>query len=145
MKNAIYLLPLLFLLACEPQPFADLTLANLNGRWQVQSSGETYGQGATAQDLETLSFEISFQENAQFTLTGLGNQSLSGSYEQSGKGKLLFQLPVEVIHPDLGPLNVMFYLIENRQNDQEWQASGSEEVNNQLMYYQLFWALKRIE
>lgn len=145
MKNLLFILPLCFVLSCEPQGFPDLTLANLNGNWEANTYGYVYRQGEAKQDLADKVFEISFQENAQFVINGLGSQALRGTFERFEKGKLLFNLPPEAIREDFEATNVIFYMEENLLDAQRWNASGSGQIDNELMYYQLYWTLKRKE
>ncbi|MFK7921415.1 MAG: hypothetical protein AB8H47_05635 [Bacteroidia bacterium] len=145
MKKILYLLPLVFILACEPQVLPDLTLANLNGNWQVEASGEIALLDSAFTRLDKLDFQISLSENGQYLITGLDSVPRSGSYQQADQGQLLFALPGLAIIDGLQDLNVKFQIHYNLPERQEWQADGQGILDNQAASYYVYWNLKRIE
>ncbi|MEM6348876.1 MAG: hypothetical protein AAF927_33635 [Bacteroidota bacterium] len=144
-RNLFLILPLLFLLACEPQGLPDLTLANIEGKWDVSAFGHVYRQGEPSQKLPIKYFVISFQDTNDFYITNLSADTLTGTLEQYEKGRLLLDLPPETIRADFQPLNVIFNMVENRTDRQSWTANGSGLVENEPMYYYIYWDLYRLE
>ncbi|MEL7530191.1 MAG: hypothetical protein AAFN10_02725 [Bacteroidota bacterium] len=145
MKNLLFLLPLCFVLSCEPQGFPDLTLANLNGKWEGTSYGQVSQPMGPRESLELQNFEIAFEEDNQFVISGLGGQSYSGTWAKADKAKLNLSVPGNVVRANFAPLDICFYMIENRQDRQEWQANGQQIIDNQVWNYDLSWYLDRIE
>ncbi len=144
-RKLFFLLPLFCLLACEPQGLPDLTLANIEGKWEITTYSSINRQGELQQDLPIRSFVINFQNQTDFHITNLGTDTLRGTLEKYEKGRLLLDLPPEAIRADFEPLNVIFNMVENRRDRQSWDAYGSGLVDNEPMYYSLWWDLYRLE